>query len=251
MTSFRCTIALGFCSTVLLASETLRCDDQRGHLKISTVGRHYEIIGNCERIEIDGTRNFLWIEQSDALEVDGAENEIRISEVSRVEVDGHRNHLRLGNVGRIKVDGLENTLCYQRLTGKLETRGLQNRIQPNSNCVDESKRQPSVSPKESSRQPAAAGASRGTAPPETPSRVWGKECPENGKVRVTGVGSNVKVLGPCAEVEITGTGNRVEVYDVERVLLLGTGNFVSVRLSPGGKRATVVDRGIGNKVQEE
>ncbi len=236
-------------SPSLLAQNLVNCEDPGTRRpKISGTGITYEIQGQCERVEIDGYRNVIRIEQSTVVEVDGAENSIRI-----------------GQVGRLKVDGLENTLCYERLSGKLESTGLRNRVNADPNCLGRKESETAAT----AAKPAAAEAPRATAsaattpktapdppspapaPPPAPKRTWGKECAETGKARVSGLGSNVRILGPCAEVEISGTGNRVEIHDVEKVILAGTGNQVEIHPGPGGRRAKVVDRGIGNNVQEK
>lgn len=232
----------------LLAASTIALDCDRTEsrsVKISGSGSSYEVRGQCRRVEIDGYQNRIRIEQSEQVEVDGA-----------------RNGIRIGQVGRLEIDGLENEICYEKISGKLENAGLRNQVAARPDCLGDrpaeaaAEKAPAPTPAAPAPSPAsaqaAAPAPEKPAPPPPPARkTWGKECAETGKVRVSGLGSNVRVLGPCAEVEVSGTGNRVEVHDVEKVVITGTGNQIEVHRAAGGRRARIVDRGIGNNVTEK
>lgn len=249
--SFASILGSHLCWPALLAGSTIALDCDRTEsrsVKISGSGSSYEVRGQCRRVEIDGYQNRIRIEQSDQVEVDGA-----------------RNGIRIGQVGRLEIDGLENEICYEKLSGKMENAGLRNQVAVRPDCLGEqpaaaaerapaparSPAAPAPAPSPAPAQ-AAAPAPEKPAPPPPPARkTWGKECAETGKLRVTGLGSNVRVLGPCAEVEVSGTGNRVEVHDVEKVVITGTGNQIEVHRAAGGRRARIVDRGIGNNVTEK
>ncbi|HSP81884.1 MAG TPA: DUF3060 domain-containing protein [Myxococcaceae bacterium] len=75
-------------------------------------------------------------------------------------------------------------------------------------------------------------------------------CSGGTAVSVNGSDNDIKLLGECGNIDVTGSDNRVTVEAVERISVTGTDTTVLWKRGVGRSKPKVVKTGSGNKVKK-
>lgn len=74
------------------------------------------------------------------------------------------------------------------------------------------------------------------------------ECETAEQITVSGVGQNITLAGACGALRVSGTGNNVNIAQVEAIEVVGTSNVLRFGSNAAGGKPRLKNVGMGNSV---
>ncbi|KNC18341.1 hypothetical protein AC792_12665 [Arthrobacter sp. RIT-PI-e] len=103
-------------------THTIRCD-AGGDIDVRADDVTLTLSGDCEELEIDGSRTTVTSENLNDLDIQGDSNSVTASEVRELSLEGSTNTITLSSVTEIDVEGSDNTVSYESGDPRVDDEG--------------------------------------------------------------------------------------------------------------------------------